>query len=113
MKFNDIFERTKSLWPEVIDIQDGIFTEETKGFYSNNLSLAWDEAEQSAQNEWESLMVWVFYKILHRTAKKSFNSGENIIVLDNINIPKLKQEYLIALQAEGYEEMLKEFKIDN
>jgi hypothetical protein len=106
MKFEIIYRESILLWPDSIDLSDGKLIEETKGFYSENLSSAWDKAEESASNEWQSLLVWIFFQELHRKAVECFKANRFYLNVDSIDMKILKQAYLNTLKEEGYENML-------
>jgi hypothetical protein len=111
MKFNDIYFKTIKYFPIKIDISDGRIFKETNGFLSNNLSNAWDLAETCSENEWEALLIWNIYQMLHRKGRLLYQSNEPklMIVDDAINLVELERMYLEALQVEGYEDMLEEY----
>ncbi len=111
MKFEKIYRESISFWPNSIDLSDGKLIEETNGFYSENLSSAWDKAEELASNEWQSLMVWTFYQELHKKAVESFKANRFYLNIDSIDMAMLKQSYLNALKEEGYEKMLNQLEV--
>lgn len=110
MKFNEIFRKTIELWPISINISDGRHIKETNGFYFQTLSRAWNNAEDKASNEWQQLMIWIIYQVLHRKAINFFKVGTvELIVSRDINPSEIENLYFESLKGEGYEEMLKEY----
>ena len=109
MKFIDIYKAAISFWPEEIDISGGKQIEETDGFYSENLSNAWNLAEDSSRNEWEALMIWVMYQELHKKAAFFHEKGKPNLLVNDLDLSDLEQKYHEALKEEGYEDMLKEY----
>lgn len=110
MKFKEIYYPTSKLWPKAIDISDGKYIEQTNGFYSENLSKAWDVAEESVTSEWQALMVWTIYQYLHSKAFKLFKQGgKELNVDEQLNELDVERNYLDSLHGEGYEHMLKQY----
>ncbi|QRR00782.1 hypothetical protein [Dyadobacter sandarakinus] len=111
MKFNELYQKTIKYFPASIDISDGIFTAESKGFLSPNLSESWNLAESYAENEWEALLVWVIYQKLHAKAISIFKTDSaRLIETDKIGLSGIEKMFSAALQDEGYEDMLKEYQ---
>lgn len=69
MKFNDLFQKTIKYFPSEIDISEGKIIEETGGFRSESLFKARKLAESRSENEWEDLLIWNIYQMLHRKAR--------------------------------------------
>jgi hypothetical protein len=111
MNFNKLYLKTIKYFPSEIDISDGKFIEATNGFRFDHLSHAWDLAESYSENEWEILLSWVIFRVLHRKAKSLYESEKSrfVIVDTTIDIFDLQKMYLEALQEGGYEDMLKEY----
>jgi hypothetical protein len=109
MNFKEIYSKCTLVWPESIDLSDGELIEETKGFYSENLSLAWDRAEELVTDEWQSLMVWIFYQELHKKAIEYFMLGRHSLKVASIDLSILEHSYIDTLNEEGYEKMLNQF----
>lgn len=112
-KIDLFFERGVSFWPDSIDIEDGEFFEEISGFLSENLSNAWNNAEQkSLGDDWNELSVWVIYKLLHQKAMRDFKCEIFALSPAQLNKDEFRKILLEELQQEGYEEMLKELIIN-
>jgi hypothetical protein len=111
MKFKDLYKKTISYYPAEIDISDGQIFKKPTGFLSNNLRIAWNEAEVSSENDWEDLLIWNIYQMLHKKAwlLHESNMSKLMIVDSVIDLADLKKMFLEALHVEGYEDMLKEY----
>jgi hypothetical protein len=115
-KFKDIYKRVLGLWPSEIDLTEGYLVKETDKYYCRNLARALDEAEAKVDptNEWDMLMVWTLYGVLHARAKIIALKGRSkCIYLTKIPISRIKSMYIKDLQSEGFEDMLEMFKIAN
>ncbi len=115
-KFEDIYERVLTLWPREIDLAEGYLIKETDGYYCHNLSKAFDEVEDKVDptNEWDMLMVWTLYGVLHARAKIIALKGRSKrINLGRIPVNRVKAMYIKDLQSEGFEDMLEMFRIAN
>lgn len=110
MKFEKIYRESILFWPNTIDISDGKFIEETNGFYLKNLSSAWNKAEELASNEWQDLMVWTLFKMIHTKAEENFKKGVLYVDIQSLDLEELKSKYLEDLQEEYYEDMLAEYE---
>jgi hypothetical protein len=110
MNFLEIFTRTKTYWPDKINISDGVIIEEIHGFNSKNLTKSWDLAEQHSKGEWEDLMVWIIYKILHEKSVLLFNKGDYTLIIDDaLDLTQVEALFSQELKGEGYESMLKQY----
>jgi hypothetical protein len=111
MKFNDLYLKTIKYFPSDIDISEGKFIEETQGFRCEILSKVRRLAEAHSKNDWEELLIWNIYKLIHRKAKSLYVSDDPklMIVADAIDLDVLEKMYFEALQIEGHEDMLKEY----
>lgn len=101
-----IFDETYSLYPEYINISDGLL-DERDGFYSKRLSTVHENAEIVSEQfgEWHSLFVWIFYKIIHAESKSCF---ERHMMNVKVKIDKEIFKFLLIqnLKEDGYEDML-------
>ncbi len=115
-KFEDIYRRVLTLWSCEIDLTEGYLIKETDGYYCHNLAKAFDEAEAKVDptNEWDMLMVWTLYGVLHARAKIIALKGRNKrLYLPQIPVSRVKSAYIRDLHFEGFEDMLEMFKTAN
>jgi hypothetical protein len=115
-KFKEIYERVLGLWPSEIDLTEGYLIKETGGYYCHNLARALDEAEAKVDptNEWDMLMVWTLYGVLHARAKVIALKGRSKrLYLPKIPVSRVKSAYIRDLHSEGFEDMLEMFKTAN
>jgi len=110
MKFHDLYKSTINYYPSEIDISDGRRFQDG-GVSFNNLTIAWLDAEPKARNDWEDLLIWNIFQMLHRKAKSLFfNDGEKSMRINDIlDAPALEQMFLHDLHGEGWENILKEY----
>ncbi|MDF2432866.1 MAG: hypothetical protein JWP44_2497, partial [Mucilaginibacter sp.] len=79
------------------------------------LSSIWNHAESKAKHmdEWVDLMTWTIFANLHSKAERDFQDGKKKISTNQIDKEEVKNRLIENLQKEGYEDMLREFKLDN
>ena len=115
MEFDAIYCKAIKLWPSIIDISDGRILE--RGSLFDNLNFKWELAEKSVKrkkmNEWIGLMTWIIFKNLKHVAIYNLKNGQKVISKNQIDMEKVKADFLENLKCDGYEEMLEEFKKDN
>lgn len=109
MKFEELYNNSMELWPEVIDISDGEIVE--NGVLFKELSLVWHEVEASSKlkGEWYDLMAWVVFKNLHNIAKRKLQERGSAIEKTKVNRDKIKHDFIANLQEEDYRDMLDDF----
>lgn len=114
MKFKNLFLKTVKYFPSEIDISDGKYIEKSGGFYFKKLSDVWNIAESHSENDWENLLVWTIFTILHKDSIHIYKHSQiKFITIENILNPQfVEKKYLEALHEEGYEDMLAKY-LDN
>lgn len=112
MNFNELYKQASELWPNQIDISDGVSS--GNGFFTE-LARLWNKAEFDAKgiNEWLELMTWVIYVNLHTLAKERLGTEFTYITINDLDKEKVIGTLLENLRSEGYESMLEEFKCNN
>ena len=91
---SELISKCINLFPETIDISDGDLRGDD-GFYSKNLSNAWDDAEKGVVAGSDiDFMIWSIYKILHRLARKKFQNNGYQMLISEVNIEDISQEYI-------------------
>ena len=112
MKFEIIFTTAIAKWPKEFSLKQGKIIPEVNGFRLPDLSSKWDELEDKANDDWEDLMHWVIFRLLHRKAHELFIANiENMVV--ELELRDVKIEYIKGLKAEGYEDLLVKFMEEN
>lgn len=110
MKRETLYDDGISLWPKVINIKDGKFIPETKGFYSQSLISSWEKVESLAEgDDWKELSVWIIYKLLHKISLNKFTLNEYEVSLSEVNKLEFYQLLEEELKGDGYSEMLSQF----
>jgi hypothetical protein len=86
MKFQDIYKRIKSMWPDVIDISDGKPAGKD-GYFFKGLSDINREIESSLSNNdnWGSIGAWSFFQAIHRQARKLHSEGINSLTVSEVS----------------------------
>lgn len=110
MEFEKVYKDVLKYYPSDIDISDGKIVSETDGFDSLNLISSYDEAEKVASlaGEWESLITWIIYQVLHETAIIQFAKKKYVVEIE-INKSRFRELLIENLRTEGYEDMYLEF----
>lgn len=98
-----LFDRAKKHWPASIWIDDGKGVTEKQGFFEQ-LSLAWDEAENAVFDEPEidRLSVWALFNCLHELACKRFLSEIKFIELCDIRQARFDYFFRKNLATNGW-----------
>lgn len=105
-EYNDVL----NYYPNQINISDGKLDNETGSFHSGYLTSYYDNAEELASlaGEWQSLINWVIYQVLHTHSKAKFKEKRYDIEKE-INRPRFRELLIENLKTEGYEDMYNEF----
>lgn len=114
-KFSEILQRVLSLWPKSIDLSKGYLINETKGYHSKDLNDAHEKAEQyvDPSNEFDLLMVWVIFGVLHKKAKAiAVADGKKQLMLDEVSIEEFRASYSEALAPDDWLEFRNLIEID-
>ena len=76
MKFSRIYRESIKFWPAIIDVSDGVLTD-NGGAYFPLLSAHWDVAEKASDcwSEWHKLMSLAIFNGLHKMATDSLETG--------------------------------------
>ncbi len=82
-------------WHGIIDISDGELRDDN-GFFSCNLSSAWDEAEKLNvnKNTEYDFMLWAIYGCLHKRARENFLNKIYTVSIDEIVQENIMEQYL-------------------
>lgn len=88
IKFAELLQEGKSLWPESVFIGDGQLLD-NEGFVSDSLVNIWDKAEQMQEKKypndlWHELIVWSIYRTVHRTAIDMYSKGQRSFNINDI-----------------------------
>lgn len=104
MKAADLLAEVKTYWPETIDISDGHPTGGT-GFSFPTLSLAWDKAEESANETYQliQLGVWAFFQAAHRFSRSAFAEACSEISADDVELAVFDHYMRDNLAGESWE----------
>ena len=87
-------EKTLALFPDIIDISDGEVMDDN-GFFSKNLSDAWDKAEDrnGVTGNDVAFMIWAIFGLLHRKSRENYLKGIYTVTLNEISIESIEKEY--------------------
>lgn len=102
-KFSEILERVLSLWPIDIDLSKGYIIKETNGYYCKDLAEAHERAEQYVDptNDFDLLMVWTIFGVLHKKAKAMAVTGQKQhLRLRDVSIEEYRASYSEALESD-------------
>lgn len=113
MKFEELYDTSMELWPNEIDISDGKVAE--NGVLFPKLSSIWNEVEDKSKlrGEWYDLMAWIIFGNFHEIAKVQLQEDRMLIRKTQIDINKVRNDFVQNLKVEGYEDMLDEFRKTN
>ena len=113
MKFQDLYNKVLNYWPFELKIGDARLLE-NGGMRSITLTRAYEDADLRCVTEAESLLNWVIFQHIHKIVKVDSNLTQTQLLLtDTLEILPMKNQYLNALQNDGYEVELEEFLKDN
>lgn len=89
IRFAEILEKGRQLWPLNIDVQDGKLINDG-GFISKNLINAHDRAEYLQEQKyptehWGDILIWAMYKTIFDAAVKKFTDGTYQVRVDEID----------------------------
>lgn len=110
MNLEKTYKDVLKYYPSYIDISDGNIVL-ANGFNSTNLFTAYEEADNVASlsgDEWQSLITWIFYQVMHDEAKIQFVKKDYILKKE-INKGNFRRYLIENLKAEGYNDMYNEF----
>ena len=95
-----LMEHTLALFPDRIDISDGEARGDN-GFWSKNLSDAWNGAEDKNGDEREDVgfMIWAIYRLLHSRSRENYLKGIYTVRPDEFSFREIEKEYREALEA--------------
>jgi hypothetical protein len=112
MKFKTIYDEVIRFWPSEIDISDGKYFKDNNGYSFYALSRAWNkvELEVGGENEWNALMVWSIFTVLHAMSIENFNKKRFRFYTYEINEAIIMEKYLEHLTVDGYEDMLEKYE---
>jgi hypothetical protein len=104
MRFTNIFNNVIKLWPSEIDFSDSKYFIAEDGFSSEKLNSIWEEVELKIEtkNEWEKLMVWTIYCVVHSLAKTKFRNNIFTIHRSEIEPNIAKDKYIEHLKILKY-----------
>ena len=90
-----LIERALALFPDIIDISDGELRNDN-GFFSTNLSDAWNGAEDKngVTNNDVAYMIWAIYGLLHRKSRENYSKGIYTVNLSELSIDSIEKEYI-------------------
>ena len=84
-----------TLFPASIDISDGEIRKK-HGFFSKNLSDAWEQAERrnSPRSQELDFMLWAVYGTLHEKSIQNFKKGTLTVCLSELNLIEICKRYI-------------------
>ena len=115
VRFTELFDQTRKLWPDVIDVADGELRDGDGGYFPN-LSKLWSGAETQAKTigPWHDLMVWAQFCGLHRAACSVVTAGGTYVGFTDVDCQYVKEKLIESLNADdsGYESIRSQFVDD-
>ncbi len=92
-----LIEKTLRLFPEKIDFSDGELRKDN-GFFSENLSAIWHNAEENNANcdENTNCMIWAIFGVLHKKCRHLFNSGIYSLDINELDYNEINTRYIRA-----------------
>ncbi len=92
-----LIQNALQLFPHTIDFSDGELLS-GNGFYSDTLSQAWHDAENSnlANDINTDFMIWAIWGVLHQKCRNLFTSGIFSINTTELNCHEINAEYIRA-----------------
>ena len=92
---NTLFNETIKLYPEIIDISDGEIRGKN-GFWSENLSDAWHNAEElnESHSQETDAMIWAIYCELHTKSIKNFRTGIKLVSISELSCDEIIKRYI-------------------
>ncbi|RZK43389.1 MAG: hypothetical protein EOO90_03780 [Pedobacter sp.] len=109
MKFEELYNEAVKMWPEVIDISDGVVAE--NGILFKRLSSIWNEVELIAKSkgEWYDLMSWIIFANLHDMARHQLQHGLSTVDMANMSKDNVRTDLIENLGGDDFKDMLEEF----
>ena len=94
-ELKELVEQALALLPASIDISDGEIRGKN-GFFSQNLSVAWQQAEKRNLPHSQELdfMLWAVYGALHEKSIQNFKNGTASVYLSELNCTDICKRYI-------------------
>ena len=90
-----LIENSLKLFPDIIDFSDCELIGDN-GFFSNNLSNAWNNAEKQniSKDENTNFMIWSIYSVLHKKCRRLFELGVYSLNVTELDYNEINMKYI-------------------
>ena len=112
MTFDEIYKRIRPLWPDEIDISDGIDLKEGK-FLFPTMNSIYDEIEEGIDHEndhWTNMGVWAFEQSLWVTAKVLFKEGTYKLKVSEVSKELFDKKIKSHLESDDWKKECVEYQ---
>jgi len=112
MTFDELYERIRPLWPDEIDISDGV--PGAKGsFLFPTMNSIYGEIEAGIDfknDHWSNLGAWAFEQTLWKTGKKLFMEGTFKIIVSDVSKELFDYQIKSCLEADDWKKECGEYQ---